>query len=583
MTDKKDDAPRAGETLPPPPSSASASSTPKVSEIKRPHATIDLKASEVKPSPADAAKLKEAEAARLRESEAAKHKESEAAKAAAKVAETKAAADAKAKAATAAAASPRRSGGGVASTFTHLLAGVIGGGMVWYGVTALGPQYGLVPVVSDPRTAPLEAKLAALQQTVSSRALGTVDTTPAVTALQSQVAKLEKANKSFDDLAAAQAKIATDTKALSDKLAKSPDDQAAARIAKLEERLKLMSDAAGNDSQPGKLPQIAALSGRLVDLEATLTNQLSALRKTVSQELEQRLSLTNETSEAAKSGTNRIDRDLASVKSQAASVDQKLATLRGDTDRVTSAIAAVRDDTSALKTAFETSRSEWDARFKAAVKPADVASAIAPVAGKVASLEQSVTAVTRSEDERRGNAERILLSLELSNLKRVIDRGQKYASELDSVKKAAASTKVDLTVLERYKDTGIPTLGDLTREFGPVSNAMLESQADTGDGSVVGRMLASARSVISVRKISYDTNDKSPEAVVGRMDQALRDGNIQGVLDQAKSIPPKATGAAQDWLVRLEARAAVDRAIASLEGALKTAVTGPTAAASPPK
>ncbi len=582
MTDKKDESPKAADPK---------STDPKSTDPKRPHATIDLKATEISTArPSDAGK---AEAAKSADPKAAAPVQSAASKPAAsanpnatasKPADTKPAdnktIDSKTADAKKTVPTPppvRARSGGIGSTLTHMIAGIIGGGMAWYGATTLGPQYGLTPAVSDPKTVTLEGKLTALEKSLadkSSSASG--DLAAKVTGLQAQLAKLEDVSKSLAGLNATQAKLAADTKALADKAAEQASTEGpAARIAKLEEQLKLMTAAATSDPQAGKLPQIAALSGRLIDMEATLNNQLSALRKTVSQELEQRLSLTNETSEAAKSGTNRIDRDMAAVKSQAAATTQKLDTLRSDADRLTTAVQGLRDTTNEVKTALESVKSDIEAKFKATAKPADVASAVAPVAGKIAALEQNVQSVVKSEEDRKLSAERILLSLELNNLKRVVDRGQKYAIELGEVKKAAGP-KLDLSVLDRYKDTGITTLAELTREFAPVSNAIIESQSDKGDGSVVGRVIASARSVIAVRKITYEPNDKSAEAVVGRIEAALRDGNIAAVLEEAKNIPAKASNASQAWLVKVEARGAVDRAIAGLESSLKSSLTGTT-------
>ena len=580
MTDKKDESPKAAD--------------PKSIDPKRPHATIDLKATEISTArPSDSGKAEPAKSADPKAAAAAQSAASKPAASpdpnatASKPADTKPAenktVDSKTADAKKAVPTPppaRARSGGIGSTLTHMIAGIIGGGMAWYGATTLGPQYGLTPAVADPKTVTLEGKLIALEKSLadkSSSASG--DLAAKVTGLQAQLAKLEDVSKSLAGLNATQAKLAADTKALADKAAEQASTEGpAARIAKLEEQLKLMTAAATSDPQAGKLPQIAALSGRLVDMEATLNNQLSALRKTVSQELEQRLSLTNETSEAAKSGTNRIDRDMAAVKSQAASTAQKLDTLRSDADRLTTAVQGLRDTTNEVKTALESVKSDIEAKFKTTAKPADVASAIAPVAGKIAALEQNVQSVVKSEEDRKLSAERILLSLELNNLKRVVDRGQKYAIELGEVKKAAGP-KLDLSVLDRYKDTGITTLAELTREFAPVSNAIIESQSDKGDGSVIGRVIASARSVIAVRKITYEPNDKSAEAVVGRIEAALRDGNIAAVLEEAKNIPAKASNASQAWLVKVEARGAVDRAIAGLESSLKSSLTGTTAIA----
>lgn len=591
MTDKKDETQKPANTIPPatPPQGAA----PLSGDPKRPHATIDLKAVEVKAArPAEAPKPDASKPASAASTPAASAKPADTKTADTKTADTKTAdtkfGDPKAKttaSAQAPAARPAKAAG-IGSTVTHLLAGVIGGGMAWYGATTLGPQFGVMPPNDPKPTLALQNRVNGLEKMLADKSnAASGDIATKLTAAQSQIAKLETSLRSLPDYSAVQAKLSAENKMLSEKLAEQVGpDGPAARLAKLEDRLKLMSDAATGDPQAGKLPQIAALSGRIVDLETTLTNQVSALRKTVSQELEQRLSLTNETSEAAKSGTNRIDRDMAAVKADAATTAQKIETLRSDADRLTSAVQGIRDDNNGLKTALDAAKSDLDAKYKAVAKPADVASAIAPVAGKLASLEQSVQTVVKSESERKTSAERIVLALELNNLKRVADRGQKYATELAEVKKAAGD-KVDLSVLERYKDTGIVTLAELTREFRPVATAVLDAQANPGDGSVLDRILTSAKSAISVRKITYAPDDKSPEAVIGRIEAALKDGRLADVLAEAKNIPVKAANAAQDWLVKVESRGAVDRAIAALEASLKSSLTGaaPAVAPAPPK
>lgn len=572
MTDKKDDAGKAN------PGSA-ASATPKPADAaKRPHATIDGKAveissttlrSEAKPADTTPPDSKSAEAGKY---DALRHTSGTAAKADDAKSGAGSAPKSEPKADAAKAAAVPRRGGGLVSAFTHLVAGVIGGATAWYGITAIGPELGIVPpgAVRGSSVKVLEERLAALERAPVAGQGASAALAKKVEAAEAEIARLQAAAKAAADAGAAQARLANDVKALAEAQSKSAEGEG--RIAKLEERLKIMSDASG-DPNAGKLPQLAAVTGRLVDLEATLTNQLSALRKTVSQELENRLALTNETSEAARSGTNRMDRELSQVKSETATIAQRIDAVKGESDRLAAKLSGIAQDTSALRTGVESLRADLEARFKAAAKPADVASAIAPVAGKVAALEQNVQSVVKSEEDRRNNAERIVLSLELNNLKRVIDRGQGYAAELAEVRKIAGG-KVDLSTLERYQDTGLPTLADLTREFSSVANTILDSEAEPAEGSVLERMLANAKSVVRVRKVNHAATDKSVEAVIGRMETALKDGRIGDVATESRALPPKAAGAAQAFLLKLEARAAVDSAIAALEASLKASLAG---------
>jgi hypothetical protein len=67
------------------------------------------------------------------------------------------------------------------------------------------------------------------------------------------------------------------------------------------------------------------------------------------------------------------------------------------------------------------------------------------------------------------------------------------------------------------------------------------------------------------------------------MEAALKDGNIGETLAQSKRLPPKAAGAAAGWLKRLEARYAADKAVAEIEAALKSSLTGDGLPAPEPK
>lgn len=559
----------------------------KAADPKRPYATIDLKAVEIgQPKPKTDAKAAPPPGAPAAAS-AAKPDEPKTAEAGAR---SGAAAEKPKASDKPTAAAPAARSGGVGSALTHLMAGLVGGAMAWYGITTIGPQFGL-PGQADPKASEaLQSKLAQLEKALSDRAtIASGDIAAKLKAAEEKLARLDVVNKTLAELSAAQAKLAADGKALAEKIGSGAGaDDAVGRISKLEEQLRLMGEAAKSDPQAGKLPQLAAISGSVSNLEDRLNHELAALRKSVSQELEQRLSLANETSEAVKSGTNRIDRDLAQIKSAEAMADEKVAKLRGDVDRLGTAVQGLRDDGNANKTALEALKSDVDARLKAVAKPADVVSAVAPVAGKLATLEQNVATVVKSEEERKTNSERVLLALELTNLKRVLERGQPFAAELANVTKAAQG-KVDLTILERFKDTGMPTLAALEAAFGPVASAIVDAgtEAQPTQGSFIERVMAGAKSVMRVRKISYDADDKSSEAVAGRMEAALKDGRMADVLAEAKNIPAKAQAAAQPWLVKIEARASVERAIASLETALKTSIAGapkdPAAPAIAPK
>jgi hypothetical protein len=152
-----------------------------------------------------------------------------------------------------------------------------------------------------------------------------------------------------------------------------------------------------------------------------------------------------------------------------------------------------------------------------------------------------------------------------------MDRGDHYAAELDAVRKAAGNT-LNLTALERYSREGVPTLAALTRDFRRIANAAIDADAEQTGQSVWDRLLSGARSLVRVRKTGHNADDTSAEAVLGRMEAALKEGRLGEVLAQGAKLPAKAATAADEWLRRAQARYAVDQSLAEIEAALKSSL-----------
>jgi hypothetical protein len=177
------------------------------------------------------------------------------------------------------------------------------------------------------------------------------------------------------------------------------------------------------------------------------------------------------------------------------------------------------------------------------------------------------------------NTSQMLLALELANLKRAVDAGQGFAEELDRAKKVGGFA-ANFAPLERYMREGAPTQPDLVKSFRKAGDAMLDAEAEKPDASLLDRVLSGARSVVRVRRIDHAADDTSLEAVIGRMETALKEGRLAEVLANAKKLPPKAALAGEDWLGKVEARLAIEHAMADVEAQIKGALGAPKPPAS---
>jgi len=243
-------------------------------------------------------------------------------------------------------------------------------------------------------------------------------------------------------------------------------------------------------------------------------------------------------------------------------------------------LAAIRTEAGRVSQRLDTLKGDMDERLRGAARSAD----IAPLQARLAAIDKDLQAMSRSEADRSTNTTRVLLSLELASLKRAMDRGDPFTVELAAVKKAAgdrADLKLNLLPLERHMREGVPTASDITKSFRKVSNAMLDAEVEPADASIVDRLLSGARSIVRVRKAGPRADDTSLEATITRMDSALKEGRLAEVLEQGKKLPPKASLVADDWLRQVEARQAVDQAMADIEGQLKSSLTGNRPAGEP--
>ncbi|MEO1205150.1 MAG: hypothetical protein AAFV45_02355 [Pseudomonadota bacterium] len=472
-----------------------------------------------------------------------------------------------------------------------LLAGLVGGFLALLGadtlkpqIAKIAPQLGLPSDVGQSNAAldELKSRLAAVEsaQTAGGDGASLSKVAEDVAAAQAKLSELEGLNSKIASLAETQGTLAETTAALSERVDSQPAEGAAGgagidpdRIAKLEQQFNTLTSAAGDNPDASSLPQLAAITGRIADLESSVGAQLDALRASVGQDLDTRVQSIAETSEQAKAAAQRIDRQIATVTTDAARNGQRMEALKADADRITETLRVVQEETGQLRSSLDALKGDLESRLGKVALPADISKAIQPVNEKLTSLESSVAGVVSAEADRKTNAQRIVLSLELANLKRAIDRGEDFKDELSDVA-STASGVLDLAALETYQSQGVSTLGALESSFQPVIGKILEAAERPADGSVLDQLLAGAKSVVRVRSVNHDAGDTSAEAVVARMEKALNAGQLGTVLEQGKLLEGEAADAAQGWLKKVEARHAVDVALAQIEEQLKTSLSG---------
>ncbi|MFY0612527.1 MAG: hypothetical protein JXQ99_13425 [Hyphomicrobiaceae bacterium] len=461
----------------------------------------------------------------------------------------------------------------------------MGGGIALFAAEPIGQQFGVALTPQPKIPASLEQRLAALESRPASSSgddalrQDVAQLSERVSATQKRLAELDALGKQVATLTSDVKKASTTSPSGSTSAAGSaPSNDATtsalrARLAKLEGTMSTLSSATASDGKPSGIASLAKFSAKFADLESSLKTQLGTLRKSLMTEVDGRIAKTAEASAKAVAGAERLDREVAEIKTDAARLDQRATVLKTASDKLAASTRAISEQSAQLKVDLDGLKGELKQELAKVARPGDVQQAIAPVSQKVATIEKNLGSVLASETARKANAERIVLSLELSKLKRVLDRGQPYETELADVKKIAGNA-VDFDALDAHKDKGVASGAELTRQFNTVAYKIIDAQNAPKDDSRINRLLAAAKSIVQVRRTDLPAEEKTAEATVARIEKHLKDGDLSGALALAEKLPDAAKTPARDWMGQLAARAGVDRAIAKIEDQLKASLGG---------
>jgi hypothetical protein len=199
----------------------------------------------------------------------------------------------------------------------------------------------------------------------------------------------------------------------------------------------------------------------------------------------------------------------------------------------------------------------------------DVSSATQATAGNDADLARRLQeAEAKINDE--GPEQQVARAVAAAALKAAIDRGGPFETELQTFA-GVASDDPAVADLQKFGSIGVPSRAQLQADFPHIADAMLEAvaQPDENQG-LAARLMSSAMSVVKVRRVG-DVQGNTPEAVVARMEDGLRSGDLPAAARQWDSLPDSAKNASQDFKQKLDARIQVENLVG---GTLTRAVAG---------
>ncbi|MEB2847637.1 COG4223 family protein [Endobacterium cereale] len=184
-------------------------------------------------------------------------------------------------------------------------------------------------------------------------------------------------------------------------------------------------------------------------------------------------------------------------------------------------------------------------------------------------LTQRLAALETKVDQ-PGREEAVAKALAASALKTAIDRGGPFTGELQTFAGIAGNDPAVQT-LEKFAQSGVPSTSDLVQKFPQTATTILNAAHQTDDQAGVGsRLLSSAMQMVKVRPVG-DVEGDTPEAIVARMEDKLRKGDLKGASTEWDALPQTAKDASVAYKQTLDARIEVDGLV---DNTLNRAISG---------
>lgn len=336
------------------------------------------------------------------------------------------------------------------------------------------------------------------------------------------------------------------------------------RIAKLEAAPKTPDNSAvlkALESRLGDLetktsetpPEVAALADRVTQLETSLDSMAEAAKDGGS--VADAAAISQQINEAEKRLDAKIEAGLAEAK------------------------AGTESDTAEIDS-LKTEIAEIDAKLKAlteaelgAGEAAQLLPDITALNERVDKIESTLPSLVDAMNDEAAETKSATLAIAFANLRAAVDDGRPYAAELATLAKLSPGAG-DLGGLLDYEDTGIPTLRELTASFDDARNAALAAQAPASDASIIDRLMASAESLVKVRRIDETAQGDTTDAVLARAAAKLEQGKLEAAVKEVETLQGTPREAFAKWLDAANARLDAETTLQRLQSILLVSLGG---------
>ena len=342
----------------------------------------------------------------------------------------------------------------------------------------------------------------------------------------------------------------------------------------------------GGGGSSGPQPDIAALEARIAKLEtappasgdgealAQLKAQVEALETGVNETSPKLADLADRVGqlETSLKAISQSASDGGSVAS-AAAIAQQIAEAEQRLDaKLADALAANASSLQEMQSAIAELKAKIGALAELGTGDgAAKGPALAALTERLARLEAALPELAAAIGKENNGAKSAAAAIAFANLRAAVSDGRPYAAELDTIGALVPSVG-DLGVLPAYAEKGIPTVPDLARSFVVAKEGAQVATAPASSGSLVDTLMASAQSLVTIKRIDEPTTGQGPGAALARAKAALDKGDLAAAVKEVETLDGASREAFAAWLGQAHARLSADETLIQLESTLLVSV-----------
>ena len=332
-------------------------------------------------------------------------------------------------------------------------------------------------------------------------------------------------------------------------------ESASAPSGNAEEVTALDSRVKALEQRPGQpAPDISDLTSRVAQLETSLKTLADTAKQGGS--VADAAAVSQQINEAEQRLQGKIDTALASEGTNASTIQEMQATI----SELKGKMAALAD--AELGTGDTTDLSELSQRVDKIEK----------------ALPELATAASKGVEQTKSAA----AAIAFANLRAAVSEGRPFATELDTISTLSPSA-TDLGALPAYAEKGIPTVPELARSFDAAKEAALATAAapPNSGGSLLDSLMASAESLVKIRRVDAAATGDTPSALLARAEAALDKGDLATAVKEVGTLQGAPRDSFSSWLDQARARLGADETLKRLESLLLVSVGGDAEPAQP--